>query len=245
MTQTSTTRRNIIIASIVIVIVVISSIVALIEYTPLTPTRIYISLSTNQTDVIQGSNSQIQVTVTSIGKAENITLGSNVGLGSFNCTFEPSMGISNFSSKLTVNVPDSSPTGNYSIVVTASSNEQEENASLTVMVIPFLSADVITVSGRANSAPLSVFPTILTGIQFTDIQTDTKTSFSFPLPSPLSITPFGSYSVTLMNDHTYNVTVSYFTGPTLGNMYQASDYIGNFTVHAPVGQKAISQDFGF
>jgi hypothetical protein len=63
------------------------------------------------------------------------------------------------------------------------------------------------------------------------------------LPSPLSINPVGSYSVTLMNKHSYNVTISYYTGPSLGNMIQASDYVAIFTVDAPTGQKTISQNF--
>jgi hypothetical protein len=107
MAHTSTKRRSIIIAFIVIVVLVISSIIALIEYNQLTTTRINLSLSTNQTNVIQGSNSQIQVYVTSIGNAENVTLSSNVGLSSINCTFEPAFGESNFTSTLTYAVPDS------------------------------------------------------------------------------------------------------------------------------------------
>jgi hypothetical protein len=145
-------RRSYIIISfiVIVVVLVISSIIALIEYNQLTATRINFTLSANQIDVIQGSNNQIQVKVTLIGKAENITLSNNVGLSSINCTFEPSRGISNFSSTLTVNVHDSTPSGNYLIAITALINGQEKNVSLTVLVIPFLSPDVITISGRGE-----------------------------------------------------------------------------------------------
>jgi hypothetical protein len=251
MTQTSTKRRNIIIASIVIVVLVISSICALIEFNQLTTTRINLSLSTNQTNVIQGSNSQIQVEVTSIGKAENITLSSNVGLNSINCTFEPTTGKSNFTSTLTMNVPDSTPTGNYPVTIIASSDGQAVNAS---SVLSVLSANV-TVSGKAASGNAQIYNnsgylhlvvgvSSLIGIQFTDIQTGTKTSFSFSFTPPLSSTnAIGVYSVTLMNEHTYNVTISYYWGPSFSNVSQFTDDISNFTVYAPDGETAISKDF--
>ena len=240
MNQTSTKRRNIIIASIVIVLLVISSIIVLIEYNQLATTRISLLLSTTQTELIQGSSSQIQVYVTSIGKAENITLSSNVGSSDISCTFEPPFGESNFTSTLTYVVPNSTPTGNYSITVIASGDGQAVNVS---SVLSVLCADV-TVSGQVGSTALSQpYLSSLIGIQFTDIQTGTKTSFDFHFPPPPSLNPFGNYSVALMSEHTYRVTISYYTGPSSNNMWQTADDIGNFTVHVPSGETAISKDF--
>jgi type II secretory pathway pseudopilin PulG len=103
--------------------------------------------------------------------------------------------------------------------------------------------DNVTVSGKAYSSSLSQpFLTSLQTIEFTDTQTGVKTTFRFPF-DPHSDNPVGNYSVTLNNEHTYSVTIRYYTGPTTGNMYPASDYITTFTVHAPAGTTAISRDF--
>ena len=106
-------------------------------------------MSLNQTNVIQGNNLQAQVNVTTNGTPENIALSSNTGSSGINCTFEPSWVTSNFTSTLTMSVPDSTPTGNYTITVTALGGGQEENASCVVSV---LSANV-TVSGTMQLLP--------------------------------------------------------------------------------------------
>jgi|WetSurMetagenome_2_1015567.scaffolds.fasta_scaffold00401_27 hypothetical protein len=103
--------------------------------------------------------------------------------------------------------------------------------------------DSITVSGKVDSSALSQpFLTSLQTIEFIDTQTGAKTSFRFPFATH-SDNPFGDYSVSLKNEHTYSIIVSYYTGPTTGNMYPASDNLGSFTVHAATGKKAISQNF--
>lgn len=229
MIQASVKQKYTIIALVFITLLVFSSIIALVEYNQMTYSRINVVTQTKQLKVIQGSNGQIQVEVNSIGKAENVTLSSNVGSSGIDCSFGTVTGISNFSSTLTIKVPISVSAGNYSIILSAESKaSKENNASLIVIVLP--SSAGITVSGKANSAPLSVFPTILSEIKFADTETGTTTSFSFSYPSPPMIDSVGTYSVVLMKQHTYNVTISYFTGPTLSNMSQYSDYVGNFTV---------------
>jgi hypothetical protein len=230
-------------------VIVISSIGTLIIfYHQPSPTKLYVNISLNQTNVIQGNNLISQVNVTSIGKAENVTLSSNIGSSGINCTFEPSMGKSNFTSTLTMSVPDSTPTGNYKLTVTAFGNGHEQNASFVVFVYP-LSAG-ITVSGEVNSIPLSEpFPSSLIGIQFTDVQTGSKTSFDFPnnYPPKTGIiggnSAIGNYSVILINEHTYNIAITYYLGPSAGNVLLKTDSIGSFTVNAPAGEKAISKDF--
>jgi hypothetical protein len=107
---------------------------------------------------------------------------------------------------------------------------------------PTPSADAITVSGIASSAALSQpFPTSLQRIEFSDTQTDTVTTFHFSFPQQ-SNNPTGNYSVSLKNEHTYNVYISYYHGfPP--NMKPETDYFITFTVHTPTGQKAISKNF--
>jgi hypothetical protein len=106
---------------------------------------------------------------------------------------------------------------------------------------PTPSADAITVSGLASSGALSQpFPTSLQRIEFADTQTGTVTIFHFPFPQQ-SNNPTGNYSVSLKNEHTYNVYISYYHGfPP--NMEPETDYFTTFTVHSPTGQKAISKD---
>ena len=220
--------------------IVISSIGTLIIfYHQPSPTKLYVNMSLNQTSVIQGNNLQALVNVTSIGKAENVTLSGNSGSSRINCTFEPSMGKSNFTSTLTMSVPESTPTSNYGITITASGKGGSVNAS---SVISVLSADV-TVSGSLNIVVLpGVVVASLAGIQFTDAQTGNVTAFRFPF-APQSSNPVGNYSVTLKNGHTYSVTISYYIGAVIGGMQPASDYITTFTVQAPAGKTSISEDF--
>jgi hypothetical protein len=100
--QTSTKRRNIIIVSIIIVVLVVSSIAILVELhyqlstaKPAT-SKLDVTVSLNQTNVIQGNNLQAEVNVTSKGNPENITLSAYVGLSGIRCSFDPAVGTSNF-----------------------------------------------------------------------------------------------------------------------------------------------------
>ena len=107
---------------------------------------------------------------------------------------------------------------------------------------PTLSADAITVSGKASSGALSQpFPTSIQTIEFADTQTGTVTTFHFPFPQQTN-NPTGNYSVSLKNEHTYNVFISYYHGIP-PNMEPETDFFATFNVHAPDGEKAISKDF--
>jgi hypothetical protein len=104
----------------------------------------------------------------------------------------------------------------------------------------------VTVSGQASSASLYLGVTSLIGIQFIDTQTGTNTSYAFNFPLPTTQNSLGNYTVTLINHHTYNVTISYYGDYPLASnfMDQFSDYVGNFTVDAPAGQTQLIQNFG-
>lgn len=222
----------------------ISSIGALILYQQLTSSsttsKLSVKVSANQNEVLQGSSLIAEVNVTSIGKTENVTLGSNVSSSGINCTLEPSMGISNFTSTLTLTTPDSVPTGNYSVFVTASSNGIVQNASFIVSV---LSAKV-TVLGIVNvTDPYQV--------EFTDLQTNLTSTFQFPLTESTLPSMNGglgdavlyssgnSYSITLLNEHNYNVTVSdKFT--FLWAVFTDTFNAGTLYVYAPAGNTTIS-----
>ena len=213
------------------------------------PTKLFVNVSLNQTNVIQGNDLQALVNVTSIGKAENVTLGAAISGSSIIYTFAPSTGKSNFTSTLTMSVPFSAPTGNYTLTVIAFGNEQVQNASFVVFVYP-LSGKRITVSGWVYSGLM--FPSSLVDIQFTDVQTGSKTSFAFfpnnypPETGIIGGTVSGAvYSVVLINEHTYSVTVTYYIGPNSQNVLLNTESVGNFTVVAPAGETAISEDFAY
>jgi hypothetical protein len=107
---------------------------------------------------------------------------------------------------------------------------------------PTPSAEAIKVSGLASSGALSQpLPTSLQRIEFDDTQTGTVTSFQFPFPQQTN-NPTGNYSVSLKNEHTYNVFISYYHGIP-PNMKPETDHFTTFTVLAPTGQKAIFKDF--
>ncbi len=194
MIQTSTKRRNIIIASIIVVVFVVALFAFLIlvyqpSLTNKSTLKIALNVSLNQTQVFQGNNLQIRINVTSKGKPENITLNSNSGSSGINCAFIPPIGKSNFTSTLTMNVPDSTPTGNYSITITAFGNGQEQKASFIISV---LSANV-TVSGSIVVYHLWIPPT---EVQF--INTETHVVYKAPINN-------NSYCISLPANQTYGI----------------------------------------
>jgi hypothetical protein len=119
------------------------------------PTRINLYLSTNQTIAIQGGSLQAEVNVISVGKPENVTLGSIAGSSGIRCTFEPSLGTSNFTSLLTVNVPASISLGNYSLIVTASGGGTVENTSIAVVALAPLTS-LLRPNGNLIASNLNV-----------------------------------------------------------------------------------------
>ena len=244
MGQNSTKKqRNIIIASIIIVVLVVSSIGAVIIYNQLTATRISLSLSTNQTEVIQGSSSQIQVNVDLKGNPENTTLTAMPNLTSINCSFAPATGSSSFNSTLTINVPDSTPTGNYSLIVGAASSDTTiANASCIVSV----EGKNVTVSGQIHVT--SNVSLDVDSLQFEDTRTMAIYSVipSFAYYGGEYTNNFYSYTIVLSNEETYNVTVNFHWGVADFNPFAESGSMGNLTVFAPAGSDTMQgQDFSY
>jgi hypothetical protein len=253
MAKNSNKHRNIAIASLAIAVLVFSLVVgALILLTQSNPVNTpQISLSFQRyVYALQGESSRVQVGVNSIGNAENITLSSEVSLSNITCTFKPATGLSNFTSVLYVNVPDSTPTGNYTVTVLAYGAEHIANFSFVLSV---LKSEVVKVSGVASSASLcNSSLSILSGLRFVNIQTGYETYvdligyYPFAIDNPnypyvLFNHPSKRYSVNLMNGQAYNVAISYYCG-TQGNMSAVEDFVGNFTIHVPAGETAIHKD---
>jgi hypothetical protein len=232
--QTSIKRRKILFASIIIAVLVASSIGTVIIYNQLTTTRISLSLSTNQTSILQGSSSQIQVNVESKGNPENTALTANSNSSSIQCSFTPATGKSSFTSTLKINVPDSVPTGNYSLTVKASGSTTMANASCMISVL----GKNVTVSGGIQV--FSSWAVNIDSLQFKDI----RTNAIFTVAYTYGQNGENGYSIVLRNDETYNVTVNFHYGVLDFTPFSASIYLGNLTVYAPAGSNVMQgQDF--
>ena len=137
-----------------------------------------------------------------------------------------------------MNVPDSTPTGNYSIIVTASGGGAIENASCVVSV---LSANV-KVSGNITLVGFDGFEEKgLSQIKFVDNQTNVTIAFGFPYVYPSVV--HRQYAIILQNEHTYKVSVSYYWGNGGMSIPDSFD-AGTLYVYAPSGNNTISgQDY--
>ena len=229
---TPSKHKNILKAAIIIAVIVVSSIGTVIIYNQLTATRISLSLSTNQIKVIQGNSSQIKVSIDSKGNPENITLTAILNSSSIQYSFMPAISRSSFNTTLTIEVPDSTQTGNYSLAIEASGDTTMAEAFCTISV---LSANV-TVSGNVRM-DYAFAGGYLTSIQFEDNQTRAVYVVNFPFISITS--PSRDYSIVLQNEHTYNVTINFYEG--VGNIQSPYIYqAGTFHVYAPAGSNSIT-----
>lgn len=254
MAKNSNNRRNIAVASTIITVLFLSLVGGVLilfnQLNDSTLPRISLTIQ-NQKYALQGDYSQIQVGVNSIGESENISLSAEVSLSNITCTFRPITGSSNFTSILVVDVPHSTPSGNYTITVLASGNGQKANASLILSV---LNTEKVAVSGIISSASLSDSPISFPyGIHFIDIQTGAETYvdlmgyYPFNITSPdypyvLLNSPEHHYSVNLANGQSYNVVLGYYYGAQ-GNMSVTEKFVGNFTVYALAGKTDIQKNF--
>ncbi len=246
MAQTSTKRKNIMIAAIIVVILVVSSVGAVMVYNQLTTTRISLSLLTNQTQVIQGSSTQIQVNVDSKGNPENTTLIAIPNSTSIHCSFSPASGKSSFNSMLTVDVDDSVRGGNYSVTIKASSPTATANVSCILTVL----SRNITVSGKIIEVS-SHWDIWLDSLMFEDARTDqnvtTKLNGSLYSPDNGSNVTHGytdAFTVTLKNQESYRVVANYWFGVLDFLPFSSSELIGNLTVSTPAASDIMSgQDF--
>jgi len=236
--QISTKRRNILIASIIVVVLVVSSFGAVIIYNRLTATRISLSLSTTQTIILQGSSSQIQVEVDSKGNPENATLTALLNSTSIQCSFAPATGKSSFISTITITVPDSTPSENYSLTVKASGDASMANSSCTISVLN----NNVTVSGKIHIT--SPYALNVGSLQFKDTRTTAiytvNPSFEDDNDS------YYSYNIILNNEETYNITVNFHYGLPSFTPFSANGFMGNLTVFAPAESDTMQeQDFTY
>ena len=164
------------------------------------------SLSSLNGTVMQGSSIQTSVSIFNFsGRAENVSLSGNAGSSGIQCNFNPSTGANSFTSNLTINVPSSTPTNNYLVNVTATNGEVTHEASYNISV---LSAKVLVTGtitwNQPNRMPLQDIFYNIVSFQFSD--TSTGASYSVPVST---VVYEAGFSISLDNEHTYNVTCDY------------------------------------
>lgn len=190
----------------------------------LTPIDFNMSISSSSGTVVQGGSIQTSVAINYIsGSKVNVEVVGDAGSSGIHCNLDPITKIPDFTSTLTMDVPESTPTDTYSVIVTATGSGTTHTVAYTLSV---LSANVY-VSGTVTTTGLGTQPT---QVQFVDKQTGITYTASMS---------GDSYSITLKNQHTYNV-VCYWSG-FLGSSGTFSG--GSLYVNAGVGSTSMTKSF--
>ena len=205
------------------------------------PLDFKLSLSSANLAVNQGENATIEVLVSHVsGKTSNVNL-TTASTGSLGCTFGKTAGVPTYTSTLTVNVPNSTAIGYYTIDVIATDGNTTETASCSVAVLSaqvLVSGNIQFYFGPEYNSPFSIYPFNLTFVDTENGASYTTTPFSFDGYS------YGwNYSITLGNQHTYNVTLFQITvlgssilgAPGQPKMTPTGIYLGNISVYAGAG----------
>jgi hypothetical protein len=190
-----------------------------------------LSLSSSNGTVMQGSSIQTSVSIFNFSDgAEKVSLSGNTGSSGIECNFDPSTDANSFTSNLTIDAPSSTPTNNYLLNVTATNGEVTHEASYNISV---LSAKVSVTGELTWAHPTSDFSVNPIRIQFSD----TSTGASYL--ATVSEADTSTYSLSLDNEHTYNVTFYYnvvlWAISPIEPAYSAEASLGFVTVYAPAG----------
>ena len=240
MIQKPTLHRRVLIAAIIAVLV-IAFVGGVIVYKQVTTTKLSVTISSNQTSILQGNSAKIPVKISLTGNPENVELTSAVNSSKINCFFDRTNGSSSFDNTLTVNVDDSAQGGNYSVTVRASSSTTSANASCTITVL----TRNVTVSGKINIAPSTVAD--FSHNRLWDVQLDSLIFEDKRTGENVTIKPQindETFTLTLKNQDFYYVTANYSFGVLDFLPFSRSVVIGNLTVSTPAGSNMMPpQDF--
>jgi hypothetical protein len=217
------------IIAVVIVIIAVGSVAGILVLNPslnpiAPPFDFDLSISDSSGTAMQGNSIETTVYVTkSSGNSQTVTLSADSGSSGVQCNFNPSSSSTDYSSTMTMSVPSYTSSGAYSVTITASGGGKTYSKSYTISV---LSAKV-SVSGTVETTGLGTSPS---GITFADTQTGLTYTGSLS---------GNSYSITLDNQHTYAVTVSWN-----GLLWSTGTYSGGSVyIYAPVGSTTMSENF--
>ncbi len=131
-----------------------------------------------------------------------------------------------FSTLLTITVPSSTPTDNYTITITATIGTVSHSISMLVSV----ESAIVTVSGTVNVGNSSITPY---QIQFHDLR--------FPTDGYFATITGNTYSISIPNDAVYFVRVNDGTALNRTGLWHNVDTF--FQLEVPAGSTSLSQNF--
>ncbi len=239
-------KRNIAFAFFVLVILIVS-IVAYQDIHPLTNESskldFKLSLSASNVTLKQGESTQVNIsaTLTNDDGSSDFSLTTKSNSSIIECNVQPAIVKANSTSTLTINVPPSTPTGYYQVIVTASSGNINQTAFCSIAV---LSSKVIVYGGISSNPFNSINPI---KIEFKDVNTGSITVASVSA----GVDYTGAYSVSLDNEHSFSVTYYFEVPPRdyfpsyLQHISTSSTDLGTLTVYAGVGNTTQIKNFTY
>jgi len=133
-----------------------------------------------------------------------------------------------FTSTLTITIPSSTPTNNYTITVTAQIGSISHSTSCLVSVY----SGYVTVSGTVNAGNSNITPT---QIAFIDKEN--------PNVNYITTLTGNTYSISVLNVPVYYVMVSDSNGSESNGIWYNWYDCGSCSVGVPVGSTSMTQDF--
>jgi hypothetical protein len=221
-------------AAIVITIVVVGAVIAAVALTNrpilvspvVNPPSFDLLVSSSNGSVLQGNSIQTTATVFNFTDYQIVSLKADTGASGIECSFNQTRGNDTYTSLLTLNASQSTVTGTYPIVVTATNGPITKKSTFQLSVLN----SNVTVTGR-------VLITEGTAFEFAELDfIDRQTGQEIPaIGNPV-------FNVTLSNQHNYDVNITYFN-LNLGTI--PTEYLGNYSVNASAGITSLSHDFKY
>jgi hypothetical protein len=188
--------------------------------------------------LMQGDSVKMPIDIIQVnGTAETVSLASDVASSGILCYFSPPLGEGNFSSIVTLTVPNSTVSNTYKINFTATSKTTSHSLLCVVNVLN----TKIHVRGKITFPEIDrqLYPEAsveASSLTFIDSQTNV-TVFQTRWPD--------EYSVTLDNRHLYDVSIGWLFSPFIGIETGRRDgtWNGVLYVDAKVGEDTLTRDF--
>ncbi len=224
-------------AAIIMIIVVAGAIIAAVAFTNLpilfspvvNPPSFDMLLSPSNGSVLQGSSIQTTANVYNFTDNQIVSLRADTGSSGIECSFNQTSGNYTYTSLLTLNASQSTVTGTYPIVVTATNGPITKNSTFQLSVLN----SNVTVTGRVLLSGGTALDFL--NLNFIDRQTGQNIQVNRQGLSTV-------FNVTLSNQHSYDVKVTYFV-LDLGQI--PTDDLGTYSVDASAGVTSLSHDFKF
>lgn len=223
-------------AAIVMIIVVAGAIIAAVALSNrpilvspvVNPPSFDLLLSPSKGSVLQGGSIQTTADIYNFTDYQIVSLRADTGSSGIECSFNQTSGNDTYKSLLTLNTSQSTVTGTYPIVVTATNGPTTKTSTFQLSVLN----SNITVTGR-------VLLSDGTALDFLNLNfIDRQTGQNIQVNHQVSML----FNVTLRNQHTYDVKVTYFN-LNLGQI--PTDDLGTYIVNASAGITSLSHDFKF